>query len=432
MYNIYSYTSEVLKNLNIGLMFRSIILLVFLLHFFSGCSSHVDSIHAEVIDVANPTKSGARYPYLHTSSNGLSMSWLQQLDSTQYALQVSTFYEGKWGNPEIVVSSDQFFVNWADFPSLVTYNGRVIAAHWLQKVEGGTYAYHVKISFRNSDGTWSQAITPHTDNTPTEHGFVSLLALDEDHILAVWLDGRNTSGSHHDSHDQHSGHGASDLTTAMTLRSAVVAREGSLSYEQEIDSAVCDCCQTSLVATPTGAMVIYRNRSEKEIRDIAISRYDLGNHSWSKPEILHDDGWNIEGCPVNGPRLASKGNSIVATWFTVDGETPVIKAKRSDDGGQSFGRTHIIDKQSVGRVDVVLDDERNAWISWIGKKEGESHLALRRLSDRNQLSDVFLVSGVSEKRSSGFPRMIWTDQKMYMALTDPENGMKIKFLSIDF
>ena len=406
-----------------------------LLALSAGCSSQQDANSVEVTVQTTPSTSGARYPYLHSSGDGLSMSWLQQLDSIHFALQVSSLSQGIWSDPETVSISEQFFVNWADFPSIVTYEGRIIAAHWLQKVEGGTYAYHVKIADRNSDGTWSPAITPHTDDTPTEHGFVSMLALDQDHILAVWLDGRNTASSDHDghnSHGSHSGHEGSELSTSMTLRSAVVARNGILSHEQEIDAAVCDCCQTSLVATPTGAMVIYRDRSEKEVRDIAVSRYDLGNHTWSKPEILHDDGWKIEGCPVNGPRLASKENNVVAIWYTLDGDTPVIKAKRSNDGGLQFGKTYIIDQEAIGRVDVVIDDESNAWFSWLGKKEGISHLTLRRLSQSGQLSDLFYISEVSDMRSSGFPRIVWTDQSLYIAITDPENGMMIKLLSITF
>jgi hypothetical protein len=412
---------------------KRIICILFAL-FISNCSEkhQVKSISGNEIDT--PSTSGSRYPYLHSSGKGMSMSWLQQLDSTRFALQVSIFEEGKWSTAETVASSDQFFVNWADFPSLVTHKGKIIAAHWLQKVPGGTYAYHVKLSFRNTDGSWTQAISPHTDNTSTEHGFVSLLALDQDHVLAVWLDGRHTTGGGHDNHNSHgkaADEDISDLSTAMTLRSAVIGRDGRLSNEHEIDASVCDCCQTSLVATPTGAMVIYRNRNEYEIRDIAISRYNLRTHTWSAPEILHNDDWKINGCPVNGPRLAARNNSIVAVWFTMTEDTPMIKAMRSDNGGEHFGEVYYLDQKEVsGRVDVVIDQNEDAWISWIAQKEGASVMAMRQLSKQGKLSHTSYLSEISPKRGSGFPRMVWTDSGLMLAWTQVEPEYSIKMMNI--
>jgi hypothetical protein len=397
-----------------------------------GCqpAPMADSVATTPFD--SPAFDGSRYPYLHHTGDATSMSWLQRIDSTRYAVQVATFAGSAWSTPETVAVSDSFFVNWADFPSVVSFGGMPIAAHWLQKVPGGNYAYHVKISFRNSDGTWSPAFSPHTDGTPTEHGFVSTLALDEDRVLAVWLDGRNTGGGGHDDHDSHGGHDASDeeavsdLSRAMTLRSAVVHRDGSLTSEHEIDNAICDCCQTSLVAVPGGAMVIYRDRSDREIRDIAISRYDAASDTWSEPRIIHNDGWQINGCPVNGPRLASNGNSVVAVWFTMGGDVATVKAARSNDGGLTFADPVVVDQgRTNGRVDVVLDARNTAWISWMGSDGDQPRLSMRGWPLSGELSRVHHIGEADTRRGSGFPRMTWTKDGIIMATTHANEGYRV-------
>ena len=75
-------------------------------------------------------------------------------------------------------SGTDWFVNWADVPSVVRLADRTLAAHWLQKSGSDTYAYDVRLSFSRDDGnTWTPSITPHHDGTKTEHGFASLFPM---------------------------------------------------------------------------------------------------------------------------------------------------------------------------------------------------------------------------------------------------------------
>src|SRR5690606_34451461 len=124
-----------------------------------------------------------------------------------------------------------------------------------------------------------------------------------------WLDGRNTSGGHHD----HQG-------GEMTLRAAIVNPDGSLENEFLLDESVCDCCQTSSAMTSNGPVVVYRDRTETEMRDISIVRFDGEN--WTKPVTIHNDSWEIAGCPVNWPRVAAVENTVAVAWFTApEGES---------------------------------------------------------------------------------------------------------------
>lgn len=394
--------------------------IIFLLLILSSCRPE-----PSISDLANPSPAGARFPTLHSDGSRVLMSWLQPVDSLTFSFAYSVYENGAWSDAVIVATSDSFFVNWADVPSVVMSAGEPLAAHWLAKVPGGTYAYHVNMAMRQADGSWMPVGAPHTDGTATEHGFVSLLPMDSESVLAVWLDGRNTAGM---SHDDHSGHeGMTDLSTAMTLRSAVIHRDGSRSKEAEIDAAVCDCCNTSMATVPDGALAVYRDRDEHEIRDIAISRYDAASGTWSDPKTLFEDGWEIAGCPVNGPRIASAGDHVVVAWFTGAGGGSTVSAIRSTDGGRTFGERVVLDSgRNSGRVDVVVAEDGDAWISWLGESEGAAALALRRWSANAKPDETRYLPGLDMSRRSGFPRMALINKDLLLAWTDPENGYSVK------
>ena len=381
-------------------------------------------------DLPNPAPAGARFPSLHSDGGSVLMSWLQPVDSLTFSVAFSVYEDGAWSDAVTVATSDSFFVNWADVPSVVMTDGEPLAAHWLRKVPGGTYAYHVNLAMRQSDGRWMPVGAPHTDNTPTEHGFVSLLPLDSERVLAVWLDGRRTGGMDHDDHAGHDG--MTDLSTAMSLRSAVIRRDGSRMHEAEIDAAVCDCCNTALTAVPGGAMAVFRNRDENEIRDIGISRFDAATGTWSPTRILHADGWEIAGCPVNGPRIASAGNHVVIAWFSGAGGGSTVSAIRSTDGGISFGERVVLDAgRNSGRVDVVVDENGDAWVSWLGESEGGAALAIRPWSEGHEPGEVRHLTEIDMSRKSGFPRMALHGDGLVLAWTDPENGYSVKTLQLE-
>ncbi|MGH8284710.1 MAG: sialidase family protein, partial [Steroidobacteraceae bacterium] len=130
-----------------------------------------------------------------------------------------------------IATGANWFVNWADFPSLRVLDNGDWVTHYLEKSAGSTYAYDVRLVRSTDRGkTWSTPVTPHTDGTPTQHGFVSLSPLGGDRVLVVWLDGRR--GAAHAGHDEDG---------PMTLRSAVLDRSGARQEERELDDSTCSC-----------------------------------------------------------------------------------------------------------------------------------------------------------------------------------------------
>jgi hypothetical protein len=287
----------------------------------AGCSRDAGPAElGEIATVASPAGPGSGQPNLAVGPDGrVHLSWLEPVDDSQRALRASLLEEGGASPPRTVVQRANFFVNWADFPSLAALPGGRLAAHWLERTGSGTYAYGVRISLSDDDGaSWSAPITPHRDDSDTEHGFVSLYA--EGEVLnAVWLDGRNFDG-----HEAGHGHGHdAGPGPEMMLLHTTVAPDGTLGAEQRLDARVCDCCQTGVALAADGPVVVYRDRSAEEIRDIYAVRREGG--AWSAPRPVHADGWRIEGCPVNGPAIAAEGREVAVAWFTGAQDTARVR-----------------------------------------------------------------------------------------------------------
>jgi hypothetical protein len=163
-----------------------------------------------------------------------------------------------WGNARTVARGEHWFVNWADFPSVVPISPALWAAHWLVSQPAGGYAYDVSVALSADSGqSWSEPVMPHRDGTATEHGFVTLYPRDAG-VGLVWLDGRNMVDES----------GDDIAASGMTLRSATLSPDLMLSGELLVDGLACDCCQTDVALTSEGPVAIYRDRTAGEIRDI--------------------------------------------------------------------------------------------------------------------------------------------------------------------
>ena len=86
-----------------------------------------------------------------------------------------------WNSPVTIIECTDWFINWADFPSLTSYrkDKSIIAAHWLEMSTDGTYDYDMRFTQSVDEGkTWSEPFTPHKGRIPAEHGFVSMIPVE--------------------------------------------------------------------------------------------------------------------------------------------------------------------------------------------------------------------------------------------------------------
>lgn len=178
---------------------------------------------------------GSRYPNLHPTEKGLLMTWFEPSEGG-FTLQWSELNGATWSTPGAIVESNDFFVNWADFPSIYQLGDNTLVVHWLQKSGSGTFDYDVKVVWSTDRGrTWSKPVMPHRDGGPGEHGFVSFFPRSEGDLGLVWLDGRNMTPE-------------GDDYGEMSLYATSIEGDGSLGPEEVLDARVCECCPTAAVA----------------------------------------------------------------------------------------------------------------------------------------------------------------------------------------
>jgi len=283
-----------------------------------------------------------------------------------------------------------------------------MAAHWLVKSGSSTYAYDVNISMSNDGGkNWSKPVVPHRDNTQTEHGFVSLISLTEGRLGAIWLDGRNMKET-----DEHA-----PAAESMTLRYAAIDADGKVSDEAQLDERVCECCQTSAAVTNQGPIAVYRDRSPTEVRDIYIVRQVNG--SWTTPQPVIADNWQINGCPVNGPAVAADGTRVAVAWFSSVAETPRVKIAFSQDAGATFDQPiQVDDGENVGRVDTLLLPDGSALVCWLSGNAQGGAIKVRRVRADGSVGQPAVIAQTDISRSSGFPRMARVGDQVHFAWTE--------------
>ena len=361
----------------------------------------------------SPTNGDSREPELNTTQDGrIILSWVEKIGGKRYALHAAIRDDKGWSKANTVAEGENWFVNWADFPSVIALDNGSLAAHWLVKSGSGTYAYNVNIARSNDGGkTWSKPIVPHLDNTQTEHGFVSLIPLTNGRVGAIWLDGRNMKSMKED-HDEDK-----PLPVSMTLRYAAIDASGKISDDAQLDERVCECCQTSAAITSDGIIAVYRDRSQNEIRDIYSVRQ--ANGSWGAPQAVHADNWEINGCPVNGPSVSATGRNAAVAWFTGVGGTPHVKVAFSTDAGQTFGNPiQVDDGETLGRVDVLLLPDSSALVCWLsGNAEGGA-IKVRRVQPNGTVGPASVIAKTDISRSSGFPRMAQLGDEVHFAWTE--------------
>jgi hypothetical protein len=385
-----------------------------------------------VTSPAAPRDSGQ--PQITVQVDRAVLSWIER-EGTRATLKFAQSASTGWSEAGTVVSGDNFFVNWADVPSVRALADGSLAAHWLQKSGPGTYAYDVKLAFSKDAGrTWTPAVSPHHDGTPTEHGFASLFQAPGAGagLGLVWLDGRAMKSGGHGTGAATNGAGAGgskaaaaghgdDDRGAMTVRAAMFGADGVQKSETLVDARVCECCPTAATVTSEGVIAAFRNRAEGEIRDIYVSRLDAATGKWSEPAAVHHDNWMMPACPVNGPSLSANGRRVAIAWFTMLEDQGHAFVAFSEDAGRTFGKpVRVDDELSLGRVDVELLADGSAVASWIEytTANNSTSFRIRRIERSGTLSPPITVTAIGSGRTSGYPRMARAGGELLFAWTD--------------
>jgi hypothetical protein len=354
-----------------------------------------------------PAAAGSTAPNLEITETGLAvLSWIEPTEDG-HALRFSEFANGAWEEPRTVAEGGNWFVNWADFPSVVPVSDQLWAAHWLVSQPAGGYAYDVNVAIsRDAGRTWSAPRLPHSDGTPTEHGFVSIYK-HESGIGLIWLDGRNMVNEYD----------PDVIRDGMTLRGAVYDAAGNIGHEQEIDQLICDCCQTDVAVSADGPVAVYRDRSPEEIRDIYLSR--SSGTDWMPGQAVFDDSWEIAACPVNGPAVEARDQQVAVAWFTGVGNVPSVHVAVSEDAGRHFSAPiEIASGDNFGRVGLAMLGDGEVAVSWLRKNPDQSsEMVINRVGVSGEIGPDIVVSQGDDLPGFSFPQVARLDDALLSAWT---------------
>lgn len=239
----------------------------------------------------------------------------------------------------------------------------------------------------STDGakTFSPSITVAQNEPPADRSFAALNVSPDGKIYVGWLqsaskilpDGTITSDE-------------SGESTTRVARSL----DGGRSFEPsvEVGKNQCECCnvffasdaQNNLYVSwrqkfdvPSGVPVPSRQGSEAHpghapkplsVRDMVVARSSDGGQHFSTPVKIHDDNFQWNTCVHVGAPMAldSKGVLHVAWYSGKEGSAGFYYAT-SPDQGQTFSTPIPImtgDWVPPSRIDLAVDDNNNAWITW--------------------------------------------------------------------
>lgn len=359
-------------------------------------------IRKAVADFSGPPGS-SRPALAPTPDGGLLLTWFEALPDGRHTLRIAERRDGRWGPAATVLTSDRFFVNWADFPSPVATSDDEWLVHWLEKTEARPYAYHVRLSSSRDRGrSWSAPLTVHRDRSATEHGFVAMAPGPDGSVSVAWLDGAQMT----------------DAAGAMSLRAATWRPGGIVTGEVVLDSRTCECCQVSMTRAASGLVAAYRDRSPDEVRDIAVVR-ELGGR-WSEPAIVHPDGWVWRACPVNGPAIDAAGNVVAVAWYTAPGGPAQVRAAFSLNGGVTFGTPVQIDQGNpLGRVQIRFGGDGDAVAVWLEARGNHAEWMARRVTRQGIARPPIRLAVTARTRDAGFPRMVAVGSDFFVAWGEP-------------
>ena len=350
-------------------------------------------------------------PNLVSSNGSLTLSWISSKEENKASLNYSRYMEGRWIKPQVIASGSDWFINWADFPAHAINQDLIITSH-LKKSASGKYTYDVVLNLQKLSGEKiKEDFLLNTDGVKAEHGFVSIIANNKKGFFITWLDGRNTIEKKLDGDHK-----------PMTIRFAEITDKGDVIKESELDASTCDCCQTSIAITNDGPIVVYRDRGEKEVRDIYSVKNING--TWEEPNVVHDDGWIINGCPVNGPKVAVNSKDLAIAWFTVSNDNPLVNVSFSKNNGNSFGAPlKVNDHDTIGRVDVSFLNDEEVIVSYMEVDDIGTYLRIKKVSFDGKISEPITISKIDGGRNTGVPQLEIIDSEIFIVWTIFLDGM---------
>ena len=359
----------------------------------------------KVEPIANLSTPGSLEAHWATTPDGRPLlSWIEPSKDGSYALRYSVLHGSRWSEARTIVSKRRFFRQPAESPSLISFPDKSLLAEWVEVPNGSSEAEYMYVSASKDGIRWTPPVMAHQDRSPVQHALVSMVASGDHEASLVWLEALKGEDA------------------PSVLKRTIVSSDGKVLKEESLDSDVCTCCPTSIVKTSKGLLVAYRDHTAKDIRDIAVIRFENGR--WLSSRILNPDKWEINACPVNGAAAAAKDSRVAIAWYTEANDSPRVQLVFSSDGGATFTKpVKVSTGDALGHASTALANDGGAIVSWVEGGDGPSRLMVRLVSSAGVAGPVTQVAEGSGQ-SLAYPRLLHSGNETWIAWGDSKTGVK--------
>lgn len=306
-------------------------------------------LSADGVDAAEPTTAPA-------SDGSFYVAWVNHEAKNGDVMLARFDAHGKASGAPVRVNPEAGIATaWrGDQPSLaVAKNGSVYVV-WTARVEvNGKKGTDLYLSVSNDMGrTFAAPVKINDDQVPAAHGMHALDVAGDGRIYVSWLDERNVHVPKPSA--KADGHHMESNRELFIADSTDGGR--TFSRNRKIAADACPCCKTALAVAADGTVYVsWRHVLPENFRHIAVTSSSDAGATFSKPVIVSDDKWMLQGCPVSGPSLSvDSGGALKVLWYAAgEGNTPGLYTAESKDKGRTFSPRQLLAQEGVRGTPVL-------------------------------------------------------------------------------
>jgi BNR repeat-like domain len=256
---------------------------------------------------------------------------------------------------------------------LAKKDGSLVAVFSNRGEGGGRSSNIVHCLSKDGGTTWTAPVS--IDSDPKQgivRGFFDAVVMSNEEVAVVYLKDVENSTKHEE----------------RNLRLVTTKNEVFLP-ERVIDPVVCDCCPINMLIDADGTLnVIYRDNND-DIRDMAQMISTDNAATFSKPKIVHNDGWKINGCPHSGAVSSIYGKSALIAWFSgSEKESGVRLATRE-------GKKLFVLSDASAKNPCLVDSPKSTVMFWEqNTNDNVSKIAYRKINN-DKVSETIWLDGSS-------------------------------------
>src|SRR5687768_14875582 len=117
---------------------------------------------------SSPAGPNSSEPTLTTTSGGVILSWIERVGTTTHLKFADRMGSG-WTPALTAASGDDWFLSYADVPSVIRLSDGTLVAQWLKLTHELFESYDLMMPYSRDNGrTWAAPFRPHNDGTITQ------------------------------------------------------------------------------------------------------------------------------------------------------------------------------------------------------------------------------------------------------------------------